>query len=847
MTRFPVTLVALVIAAALMSVPLVQAASPATELATFPRPDQVLQPGNAVLGSAENVWTVNTLGNSVVVLAALTSTTQAPLSLLEQFGDSTRAFDEPYAVALDAADNIYVSDCGNSRVAVLAALTSTSASPRSEIHSFTANGTFACPSSVVFTSVGDIVVSDGGNNRVVLLAGLASLEPGAVLATLDPTTDSYGGFSGNSWVAIDAADNLYVADTGNGRIVVLAALSSSEPGAELFSFDDGYTFDEILGVSVDAAGRIYVTDGGAAAVIVLAGINSTNPAPGTQLAFLNDTSRPLEEPVGGVAFDTAGNIYIADDYRSAVVVLRGLDVPDSNTERASFALAQHAFAEPYILSVDSSGTVYVPDSIFNAVFVLDGLGSASPGSVLYTFNSSGGVAFNAVSAVKLDTAGNLYIADQYNDRVCVLASISSTTAAPGEELFNIALPALSQPRDVALDAAGNVYVTCEGSSSITVFSSISSASPGTVLQVFTDITTPFRASSLRGIALDTQGRTYVASIGGFVIVLAALSSGLPAGTELFSFSNSDDPSGLAFFEPVGLALDPSGRIYVADNQFRVVVLASVDSATPGAHLYSLYDPTLFIGLAKGVALDSHLNILVSDPNNGLIHVLAGLPAAGSALGDPQFVGFRGRSYQVHGLDGAVYNVLSDAEVQLNARFVFLDSGVCPPTAVATKCWTHAGSYFGEVALQTLTGGRLLVQAGGAADGLAAVLLDGQPLALPDAATSVNHSSADGSITVRVRSRWQLDVSGGNYELQLANSDRFINLESVRVVSWTRMSSVLQPHGLLGPKAGATNSPPQGWRWPLWKGGSTTTWRPTATCSGPSSSTTSSLLSHSSAR
>ena len=53
------------------------------------------------------------------------------------------------------------------------------------------------------------------------------------------------------------------------------------------------------------------------------------------------------------------------DYRSAVVVLRGLDVPGTDTEVASLSFAQHAFAEPYILSVDKSGNVYVPDSILN--------------------------------------------------------------------------------------------------------------------------------------------------------------------------------------------------------------------------------------------------------------------------------------------------------------------------------------------------------------------------------------------------------------------------------------------------------------------------------------------------
>ena len=175
------------------------------------------------------------------------------------------------------------------------------------------------------------------------------------------------------------------------------------------------------------------------------------------------------------------------------------------------------------------------------------------------------------------------------------------------------------------------------------------------------------------------------------------------------------------------------------------------------------------------------------------------------LGDPQFVGFRGNLYQVHGLNGTVYNVLSDVEVQLNVRFVFLSTGVCPPVSVITKCWTHPGSYFGEFAVQTRTGIRLLVLPGAAAEGIALVTFDERNVPLSTAAA--NYTSADGSITLSVRSRWQLRVRCGNYHLQLINSDQFINLESIRVDNWTRLASILQPHGLLGQSCRYTPTSP----------------------------------------
>jgi hypothetical protein len=50
---------------------------------------------------------------------------------------------------------------------------------------------------------------------------------------------------------------------------------------------------------------------------------------------------------------------------------------------------------------------------------------------------------------------------------------------------------------------------------------------------------------------------------------------------------------------------------------------------------------------------------------------------GFVVGDPQFVGLRGQSYQIHGVSGEIYNLVSDGDVQYNSRFVFLDQGECP--------------------------------------------------------------------------------------------------------------------------------------------------------------------------
>jgi len=61
--------------------------------------------------------------------------------------------------------------------------------------------------------------------------------------------------------------------------------------------------------------------------------------------------------------------------------------------------------------------------------------------------------------------------------------------------------------------------------------------------------------------------------------------------------------------------------------------------------------------------------------------------------DPQFMGFLGQSYQIHGVSGNVYNILSTPRLQYNALFTYLSEGRCRK---GTACYSHPGNYFGSV-------------------------------------------------------------------------------------------------------------------------------------------------------
>ena len=165
----------------------------------------------------------------------------------------------------------------------------------------------------------------------------------------------------------------------------------------------------------------------------------------------------------------------------------------------------------------------------------------------------------------------------------------------------------------------------------------------------------------------------------------------------------------------------------------------------------------------------------------------GSTGAARVTGDPQFVGLRGQSFQVHGLDDAVYNLIVDGAMLVNARFRFLAAGRCPAVPQPSNCYSHPGSYLGEVGIVSADGDHLVVQSGAWDEGYSSVLFNGEALL-------AGGNVASTGMAVRRLSAHALWVRVGNFELQLSNSDQFVNLERLSVLQWSALS---RTHGLLG--------------------------------------------------
>ena len=283
-------------------------------------------------------------------------------------------------------------------------------------------------------------------------------------------------------VAVDAAGNVYIADTVNNRIrkVANGVISTVAGNGTLgYSGDDGPATSAQLswpaGVAVDSAGNLYVADQNNNRIRKVSNGVITTVAGNGMPGYSGDngpaTSAKLYGPKG-VAVDSAGNLYIADTSNQRIrKVLNGViataagNGPDlygnggysgDNGPATSARLNQ-----PWGVAVDFAGNLFIADYGNNRIRKV-----------------SNGVIATAIywdypQGVAVDAAGNLFIADNYG-RISKLSNgVITTVAGTGMQGFSgdngpATGAQLSGPAGVAVDAAGNVYVADFGNNRIRV-------------------------------------------------------------------------------------------------------------------------------------------------------------------------------------------------------------------------------------------------------------------------------------------------------------------------------------------------------------------------------------------
>ncbi|MBS0663652.1 MAG: hypothetical protein JSR48_10350 [Verrucomicrobia bacterium] len=272
-------------------------------------------------------------------------------------GQGTAArFNAPRGLTVDGSGVVYVADYGNHVIRKVTpdGTVTTLAGKAGTTGSLDGNGTAATfnqPIAVKVDSSGNLLVSDFQNFtiRKVTPAGVVTTVAGKAGSPANwvDGTGPAARFAGPAGLAFDSAGNLYIADSHNyvvrkmtpDGVVTTVAGTAANPGT-----DDGTPgkFNQCYGVAVDSAGNIYVADTANETIRMVAPNGSVTTLGGTPgvkgVASGAGSSTLFYDPIG-LAVAADGTLYIADANNSAIRRASAASVPVISTPPASLTLA----------------------------------------------------------------------------------------------------------------------------------------------------------------------------------------------------------------------------------------------------------------------------------------------------------------------------------------------------------------------------------------------------------------------------------------------------------------------------------------------------------------------------
>jgi sugar lactone lactonase YvrE len=530
---------------------------------------QFYQPGGAAVDSSGNVYVADSGNNTIrkITPAGVTITIAGTAGLSGSAdGLGTNAlFNHPAGLAVDGSGNVYVADFGNSTIRRITPAGSVitfagAAGQAGNVNATGTNALFNQPEGVAVDSSNNVYVADYGNNII------RKITPAAVVTTFAGTANSFYQPGG---VAVDGAGNVYVADTANnvirkitpaGAVTILAGTTNSF--GSLDGPEANALFYQPSAIAVDSAADLYVADyvNNTIRMITAAGTVSTLAGLPGNYGSMDGTGTNARfwGPLG-IAVDGASNLYVADSGNNTVRKITAGTVstlagsPSASYVDGTGTLAR--FNSPQSAAADQSGNIYVADSQNNSVRKVTTTGVVS---TLAQFFGPQGVA--------VDGSGKIYVSDTGNNRIQKISSggsVSTLAGAPAT-YFN-------HPQGLALDGAGNLDVADSWNNTIRQIT------PGGTVNTLAGVMgKPGSADSSggtvlfnepAGLAIDGANNIYVTDFNNHTvrkISAAGVTTTLAGTAGIWGYVDATGTNA-AFNGPMGIALDASGNLYVADS------------------------------------------------------------------------------------------------------------------------------------------------------------------------------------------------------------------------------------------------------------------------------------------
>jgi uncharacterized protein (TIGR03437 family) len=367
----------------------------------------------------------------------------------------------------------------------------------------------------------------------------------------------------------------------------------------------------------------------------------------------------------GIAADSAGNVFIADwfNHRIRKVTKDGtiITVAGNGTQGYSGDGGPATSAQldwPKSLTVDASGNLYITEGSSLAWRAngnnrvrkvgLDGIITTVAGNGSYGFSGDGGPAISAQlnepSALAVDSEGNLFIADEENNRIRKVSpnGIITTVAGGGTEALadgGIATNAqLRFPTSITVDRDGNLFIADFDNNHVRKVSpsGIITTVAGNGTKGFTGdggLAANAQLAGPTGLAADGAGNLFIVDSGNRRLrkvttdgIISTVAGDGRSTSENGGPADDGAPATSVRLDPAGVATDRDGNLFITDygnNRIRKVSRGGIITTVAGNGAKGFSGdggPALDAQLdrPRSLALDNHGNLFISDTGNNRI-------------------------------------------------------------------------------------------------------------------------------------------------------------------------------------------------------------------------------------
>jgi hypothetical protein len=497
------------------------------------------------------------------------------------------------------------------------------------------------------------------SGNISTVAGLRSGSGPDTCNTLsNPTPAPTEGLFHPTGLAIDSANTLYIADSQHNCIRSLAsgAIDSATSNAlttvagTCSSLDTASATPVPNGLAIDSSGNLFLSIQDTAASIPVnqvlrhgAADSATTlcyvagqPSANVPNACAGLTGTVALSSPAGLAFDVAGNLFVADTGNNCVREVAGLTTQQTAVGQCTNDHSGNSattLRSPYGLAFSPAASLYISEAASNnnnvvsfapgpnSLTLVAGLPSGAPGlySSLLDGQSSLSAPLNAPLGLATDAAGNIYLADSLNN---VLREISTGLTFPSEAL-GVTSPA--QTINFAINQAVNLSATigadytitsttCHGPLASTTCQAIITFTPSrpgvrsSALQLKDSISNKIVSVALTGtgigplslfnpgivssiaknlrnpiaVSVDSAGNSYVLEQGNASTTADVLL--IPAGG---GAPQTIMPQNMGLITPTAMAVDGAGNIFITDAVLNAVIRFGADGSVNTAYVTGL--------------------------------------------------------------------------------------------------------------------------------------------------------------------------------------------------------------------------------------------------------------------